>query len=175
MNLENISMREIFVLLFQMIPALAGMYFLFSKNFYRISVGIFLQTLSIAGLVLFLGYKVLALILFFWAFLGTVLFISFSSSIVGNLKVTSESNEGGAKALLLRIAGIVVGVFLGGAFLYGLGVLDGPIAGTAGAQELSVESLGQQLLGDQLLAFYLMGFSVLVVILGAAALKRRIS
>lgn len=158
--------------LLQLVAVISGVYFLFSKSLYRVSVALFLQGIAISGITLALGFRSLSLVLFFWALVTTLLFLAFSSSIVGDLNHALQKSE--TKKGLLAYVGLVIGALLCFGFLWALRKQGLALSGYISSPGIPMEELGKNLLEDQVVVFHLMGFLLLIVVLGASTLRRRI-
>ncbi|HRK02175.1 MAG TPA: NADH-quinone oxidoreductase subunit J [Oligoflexia bacterium] len=149
-----------------------AVYLLFSKNLYRISFALFVLNVSLSGIMLYLGYRAISLIFFSWSAIATVLFLSFSSALVGDLSNGFQKSEGTKK--FANYIGLFVGGGFGFGFLWAIKRQGLALDRSSFDPGIPMEALGKQLLGEHSIVLHLIGFLILIVVIGASTLRRRI-
>lgn len=155
---------------------LTAAYAAFSRDLLRVSIAFFIELASVGGVLLTLNADYLALIVFSVGLMGTILFISFSTIIMGSLKTSFQSETNGSgRGRATRFFGMLLGFCVGGAI--GWAFLNAPFLDVtqqpAALREADVQLLGRMMLGEQLAVFELLGIMVLLVVVGAGLLLRK--
>lgn len=174
------SLVVILQYLFAVLCVATALYVAFGRNTLRTSIAFFVQIAAAGGVLMGLNADYLALSILAVALAGTILVISFSSIIMGSLKGDSREQD---KPMKIRVAsilgmalGLASGIALGACFLsepFLSRVKAGTVLGSGDATT-SIHVLGRMMLGSQLVVFEILALVVLVTVIGAGLLLRKI-
>jgi hypothetical protein len=142
----------------------------FVKNIYDASVFMLTLHMSVAGLILELGYAYVALVLFFAAIIFNVGLLSYGFIIKGNLKNSVEINSNAPAQAVLRFAMFMFIILLASSLAF---VLT-PFVGSMNVSNIAgVVSFGDIYFGKHVVSLQLIAILCLSVLLGSGVMFSR--